>query len=65
MPAVQGNQAGWEMSETEQLHAWDMKSVLGHSLPDAPLSIRQRAVPGSSQLYSEPCLSLSSLKCSC
>ena len=31
MPAVQGNPAGWEMSETEQLHAWDMKSVLGHS----------------------------------
>lgn len=46
-PAVPGNQAGWETSETEQLHARDMKSAPGHSLPDAPLSIRQGAIPGS------------------
>ena len=46
-PAVWGNQAGWETSEIEQLHAWDMKSAPGHSLPDAPLSIRQGAIPGS------------------
>ena len=34
-PAIQGNPAGWEMSETEQLHGRDMKSVLRHCLPDA------------------------------
>lgn len=59
-------QPGWVGNVWDWTTSWPGHEVSPETLPSrCPLSIRQRAVPGSSQLYKKSCLSLSPLKCSC